>query len=107
MLTHGSTIVPSYGAAYRRIMKLEADYEVNLKLWVSCNEEPNGPGYFEIHLAGGGDLFDIIPSQFGTTRARVIAAFDDPFASALWHCLDCLESTLQRYAGHLTTRPSQ
>lgn len=107
MIKHPASVVPSYGAAYRRLQDLEHRYMCSLKLWISCNEELNGPGYFQVHIAGSGYIFDHIPAELGQVKARIIPAFDDPFASALWHALDVLQSTLSRFEGHLINPPSQ
>jgi hypothetical protein len=100
-------VVPSIRAGYTRLTQLESRYRCRLGLWVSIHEEANGPGFFQLHVSGSGEAFDYLPAGGGHARARIIPAFDDPFASALWSCLDQLEQALDRHAGYLAHPPSQ
>jgi len=101
MVKSGVQVTPSYSASLRRLQEIEHRYMVSLKLWISCNEEANGPGYFKVHISGSGYIFDHVHAAELRTEARIISAFDDPFGSALWHCLDHLEAALSRHEGHL------
>lgn len=100
-------VVPSIRAAFVRIGELEEAYRIRAGIWISMHEEPNGTGYFQLHLSGSGDIFDHIPQPLGHCKARIIPAFDDPFASALWSVIDQLQVCLERYAGYLNLPPSQ
>ena len=107
MIHASHQLVPSLRAAYVQITELEANYRIRVGLWISMKDEPDGSGYFEVHMSGSGDIYDHIPQPLGHTKARVIPAFDDPFASALQACIDQLQLVLERYAGYLTPPPSQ
>jgi hypothetical protein len=98
--------VPSLRAAFVQIAELENSFRIRIGMWISMKEESDGSGYFEVHMSGSGDIYDHIPQPLGHTKARVIPAFDEPFASALFSCIDQLRSVLERYAGYLVLPPS-
>ena len=101
MIHSAGQLVPNLSAGYRRLEQIEQKYGIRAGMWVSMHEDTNGYGYFQLHLSGSGDIFDHIPQPLGHAKARVIEAFDDPFANALWQCIDLLEACLDRYAGYL------
>lgn len=99
--------IPSVRASYARIIKLEEEYRIRIGMWVSIHEDVDGSGYFQVHISASGDIYDHIPPPLGHAKARIIPAFDDPFGSACFACLDQLETVLARYAGYLVVPPTQ
>jgi hypothetical protein len=99
--------VPELASCYRRLVQLETNYRIKLGLWVSVHESMDGEGYFQVNVSGSGEAYDYVPAGIGVGRARVISAFDHPFASALWSALDQVEQFLDRHAGYLAARPSR
>lgn len=98
MAQSSDLVVPSIRACYAKLVELETSYRVRLGLWISIHEEPSGMGYFEIHISGSGELYDRLPKGTGHCRARIIPAFDEPFASALWSGLVQIEACYLRHA---------
>jgi len=97
MITDNPAPVPTQAACRDRIIRLEEEYGVSLAMWVSLGGDDPNAAYFVVHVTGSGQLFDRMPARLASPSARLITAFPDPFASALWHCLDLLEHSLYRW----------
>lgn len=99
--------LPTSSAAGQRLLQLEQEYSISIKMWLTLEDEGHDRHYFTVHVSGSGEVFDLLPGAAGHASARVISAFRDPLASALWHCLDLLEHSIKRGVMRFNRPPSQ
>lgn len=97
MITNNPLQIPTNDACRDRIYRLEEEYGVSLAMWVSLGGDSPDAAFFQLHITGSGHLFDRMPARLASPAARIVSAFPNPFAAALWHCLDLLEQSLYRW----------
>ena len=88
--------VATLQGAAKKMLEVELEYGVSLGVWLSLDGDPTEQVWWAVHITGSGEIFDHMPARLATARARVVSAFHDPLAEALWHCLSQLETALFR-----------
>lgn len=89
-------IIPGRRSCFDLLTLIEAEYDVSLSFWLDIASVTEGVYEYWVYANGSGDVFDIVHTRGGVSRARVSEANEGCIYPAIWAVLLKLESELSK-----------